>query len=328
MKDGRLDILSLTDQVTLWNAACRFLNTPLPLAGGATARLTLVDPRPDTAFWSEDIGSGIRARLEAFDFAGLTGEAFDMDALAVLDSALAEEIARAALRMLVPLWGACSMQPCSAPQSAEIWLRADITHPSGGTSAVLLAGSQAGFVRALIARELTDFQLPIQSEHLAAVIPVRISLESGGLTMACSVLQSLRPGDCLMAGPDPDQCRLRAGKLRVEAQKINEEWKVSTMSDDPEMTATDAADETLPATEIGDIPVALAFTIAKGELPLAEIAALAPGGVFPLSLPEIGPGLEVELTVNGKQIGDGHLITIDGQPAVRIASLFGARGND
>lgn len=328
MKDGRFDILSLTDQVTLWNAACRFLNTPLPLAGGATARLTLVDPRPDTAFWSEDIGSGIRARLEAFDFAGLTGEAFDMESLAALESDFADEIARAALRMLVPLWGECSLQPCSVPETAEIWLRAEIAYPSGGTSAVVLAGSQAAFVRALVARELTDLQAPVDSRHLAAVIPVAISLESGGLTMACSVLQSLRPGDCLMAGPDPERCRLRAGKLRVEAQKMNEEWKVSTMSDDPETTLTDAASDMPPATEIGDIPVSLAFTIAKGELPLAEIAALAPGGVFPLSLPEIGPGLEVELTVNGRQIGTGHLITIDGQPAVRIASLFGARGND
>ncbi len=328
MKDGRMDILTLTDQFSIWNAACGFLGRALPLAGGASVVLRLSEPCAETAFWSEEASSGICARLEMLDFAGLTGEAFDMASLSALDPELSDEIARAGLAALLPLWGAGDLRASQAPETAELWLRAEITHAGGGTSAVLLAGSQAAFVRALVARGITELATA-SNESLAAQIPVPVTLESGGLEMRMGALESLRPGDCLMAGPVPDVCCLRAGRWRIEAQKIEEEWKVTRMSDAPEdMPVAAKPVEQSVATEIGDIPVTVAFTIAEGELPLSAVSALTPGGVFPLSPPETGPGIEVALSVNGRKIGTGHIITLDEQPVVRIASLFGAGGDD
>ena len=105
MKDVRMDILTLTDQLSIWNAACGFLGRALPLAGGASVMLRLSEPCAETAFWSEEASSGICARLEMLDFAGLTGEAFDMASLSALDPELSDEIARAGLAALLPLWG-------------------------------------------------------------------------------------------------------------------------------------------------------------------------------------------------------------------------------
>jgi type III secretion system YscQ/HrcQ family protein len=331
MKDLSMDVLSLTDQAVIWNAACSFLDRVLPLPGGGTARIMLCDAVTDTTYWSTLDGRDLFLRLENFDFAGLTGEAFNMTLLGALEPPLSEDVARAALKMILPLWDEGKLNASMNPQQADLWLRAEITHPSGGKSAVVLAGSQQAVVRALIEKGLTGLPTPKLPTTLASLIPIPVHLESGGVGMRAGALKSLRVGDCLLAGPQTDTCRLCAGRLQVVGQKTKNEWKVTQMNyvteDETGDMLGDAGDAEA-ALGIDDIPVFVAFVIAQGDMTLADIAKLSKGAVLPLTPPETKTGVEVSITANGRRIGRGRIIEIDDEPAVRISQIFGEGRDD
>ncbi|NTF90108.1 type III secretion system cytoplasmic ring protein SctQ [Agrobacterium rhizogenes] len=69
---------------------------------------------------------------------------------------------------------------------------------------------------------------------------------------------------------------------------------------------------------IGDIPVKLVFDIARIELPLSELESIAEGHVFPLDRPKQDA---VEIVTQGRIIGRGEIVTLDGLMAVRVTAL-------
>jgi flagellar motor switch/type III secretory pathway protein FliN len=67
--------------------------------------------------------------------------------------------------------------------------------------------------------------------------------------------------------------------------------------------------------DLGGLPVMLHVIVAERELTLAEVNGLAPGTILPL---ERDKSSAVRLAVNGRTVGDGELVDIDGKLGVRI----------
>jgi type III secretion system YscQ/HrcQ family protein len=83
-------------------------------------------------------------------------------------------------------------------------------------------------------------------------------------------------------------------------------------------------DDALPgaeATGLDDLPVRLSFELGQFDLTLAELETLGPGHVFELNR---GEADGVDIMANGKRIGAGRAITINGTLGVQIVRLGGS----
>ena len=69
---------------------------------------------------------------------------------------------------------------------------------------------------------------------------------------------------------------------------------------------------------IADIPIKLVFEAGRVELPLGRLEALGEGHVFPLDRPF---DETVDIVAQGRIIGRGEIVTLDGFAAVRITAL-------
>ena len=68
----------------------------------------------------------------------------------------------------------------------------------------------------------------------------------------------------------------------------------------------------------GDLPVRLHFDLGERQLTLSELMVIGPGHVF-----DLGRELKraVIIRANGKVIGEGELVDVDGQIGVSVLSL-------
>jgi type III secretion system YscQ/HrcQ family protein len=76
----------------------------------------------------------------------------------------------------------------------------------------------------------------------------------------------------------------------------------------------------LAAASVEELPMRIVFDFGDLELTLAELKALVPGQVIDLAR---APGSAVRMTVNGRRIGAGEIVEIDGRLGVRITELAG-----
>ena len=67
--------------------------------------------------------------------------------------------------------------------------------------------------------------------------------------------------------------------------------------------------------DFSQLPVLLHVVLGEKELNLAEANALIPGSIIELETRE---GEPVDLAVNGKQVGKGELVNVDGKLGVKI----------
>jgi type III secretion protein Q len=81
---------------------------------------------------------------------------------------------------------------------------------------------------------------------------------------------------------------------------------------------TGAPEGASPARGWEDLEVEIAFDLGEQVLSLREVRALQPGSI--LALPS-NPEGKVRIRVNGKTVGSGALLKVDGQVGVRILSL-------
>lgn len=92
------------------------------------------------------------------------------------------------------------------------------------------------------------------------------------------------------------------------------------------VTQSDLPPETGPSDEefadavasVGDLPLRLTFDLGEHTLTLRELSAVGPGHTFPLAR---GPADAVVLRINGMRVGEGELVSIDGQLGVSITRI-------
>jgi type III secretion protein Q len=177
-------------------------------------------------------------------------------------------------------------------------------------------------------------------------IPLAVALEYGSLRLSYEEMHGLCIEDILLPETIADEntawLRFYSGQLPLSmaaqgkrtAQGIvlehfpvffsQEERSMSQNTASPQQTTAPQAEEqhnAEKATEAADITalqVTLSFELEKRTLTLKELATLAPGYTFPLSVENTAP---VTLSVNGKAVGRGRIVDINGVLGVQVTAL-------
>ena len=191
---------------------------------------------------------------------------------------------------------------------------------------------------------------PIGQRPLEA-LPVGAVLLAGSTVLPLRLLRSLRAGDAVLLqdqaatlSPDgvPSVMRLVVAdtlhaRVRVvqdarvhvaqdaRLRVVRARWSLDatlqpttragqTLSDN----ATPDPDDAAPAVnDLDEIPVRLVFEAARLELSLGALRQLGAGSVLDV---DTVPGT-VRILVNGRRIGDGELVSVDGRAGVRITAF-------
>lgn len=334
---------ALVDRLAIWNGVAGLFGQPLELAGSARMVLTEAEMPADQAsprFLLHTVQGDVEVALVSFPFAEATGAEIGMADLAGLPAPLADmlldgvaQLVQAALpetarRQITGLRPAVGTGAAALPGSLR-HLHVSMDGGWGGAPAELVVSAPLACLAGLAADLAPDGRLPALPGPLAAAIPLCCTIVLEGPELPLVELRSLRPGDGLLVLQRSGcACRMIAGHLVVSlAPAADGGWTiteaaVSDHPDHPAETATVAPPSI--ATTPDEIPVRLSFVIDERTLPLSEVQGLSPGAMLPFAPADACPGLGVEIRANGRSIGAGTLIEIDGQKVVRIARIFGA----
>lgn len=170
--------------------------------------------------------------------------------------------------------------------------------------AVLLAGSTSLPVR--LVRSLRAGDAVLLQDHAAALSP-----DGAPSVMRLVVADTLHA--CVRVVQDARERAVQA-RWRLDAPLQPTTRAGQILSDNP----TSDPDGTAPAvTDLDEIPVRLVFEAARLELSLGALRQLGAGSVLDV---DTVPGT-VRILVNGRRVGDGELVSIDGRAGVRITAF-------
>ena len=161
-------------------------------------------------------------------------------------------------------------------------------------------------------------------------IPIPVSFETGNMSLSRDELESLAVGDTLLPGVYPAAegrlllrisggrgraipCTLQNGAVTVTESMVLLE---DPMPNDT-TPANDTQDQATPP-EQHDIELTLRFELEHRLMTLKDLDTLAPGYTFALASDPLAP---VTLTVNGKDLGKGRLVDLNGVLGVQITEL-------
>lgn len=193
------------------------------------------------------------------------------------------------------------------------------------------------------ARRLTDFirELPVREMSLERYTSLSVSLrfEAGRMRLSLAEIESTVPGDIFLPRDylaARGEIMLRAGdcgglsalcevKGRTVVVKsvfaVDSEEGTSMMENEDPMgghvkngeNIADAGNETGFSPD--DLEMTLVFELERRMVTVRELAALAPGYTFALGA---SPDSPVTLRINGKDVGSGGLVDLNGTLGVRI----------
>ncbi len=154
-----------------------------------------------------------------------------------------------------------------------------------------------------------------------AALPLRARLRLLARPLPRAVLQSLRPGDVVLAG-DPSP-RLLCGVGRTLQARVHIHPKEFTVhvaespyvADDPGVPEAPAA---APST-LDELQLPVAFELDTARVSLADLANMAPGYAVELDVPV--QEAAVRLICHGQTLGHGQLVAIGDRLGVRITRL-------
>ena len=165
---------------------------------------------------------------------------------------------------------------------------------------------------------------------LAGNVPVPVSLEAGRMRLSVNELSSLEPDDVLLPEVYPARegraalrlcatsrslafaCSLAEGRATILSVLNPEE---EPMSDENNAAAGAAPSEGVDA---GELEVTLTFELERRLMTVRDVETLAPGYTFAFGGDALAP---VTLYANGKSIGKGRLVDLNGTLGVQVVSL-------
>jgi type III secretion protein Q len=156
-------------------------------------------------------------------------------------------------------------------------------------------------------------------------LPLTLLLEAGWVDLPLSTFETIEIGDVLLL----DECWLVDSNtivLRLAnhfAVKAAIQGSCLTMIENLGVTMTDSAQsEAMNEEALDEISLRLSFDLGQRTISLAELRTLSAGYVF-----ELGRDVRraVTIRVNGKAIGEGELVDINGQTGVSILRMQSAR---
>ncbi len=160
-------------------------------------------------------------------------------------------------------------------------------------------------------------------------VPVRLHLDVGWTDLSFATFRQLEKRDLILL----DECWigsdsrifLRAGR-RVGLPAKIEDSRIVITGELEEIMYDDADDDQDDDNEsknesektLDDIQMRVSFDLGQRSMTLGELRQLSPGYVFELGRPVRSA---VNIRANGKLIGEGELVDVDGQMAVSILNL-------
>ncbi|MBK4214319.1 FliM/FliN family flagellar motor switch protein [Paracoccus caeni] len=199
-----------------------------------------------------------------------------------------------------------------------------------------------------LAEILGQWQRPRQDD---GGLSLRAGIEMGATPLTLAELASLNPGDAVIIDAADSAARIVVENQLFAAVTPSggpDQWKMTsafqslpparslpsarqetekTMSDQdtPEDNARTAqADDRSSISALDDLEVSMSVRFGETVVTLQDLRNAGAGSIFTLDRPD---GTLVELVVNGKVIGTGDLISVAGQRAVEIRSLFRESGS-
>lgn len=170
-------------------------------------------------------------------------------------------------------------------------------------------------------------QRPI-TPHRLPVVPLPAVIECGRQSLTLGDLRSLRPGDVVMIDRPAARYRLSladafetlcepAGPTAVRLLAPLSSLRL--MEPNPMETSLDSTtSHASPNDALDRLPVRLVCEVGRLELPLGDVRELGEGSVLELGCTLTEP---VQLTVNGRCIGRGELVTLGTGLGVRLTSF-------
>ncbi len=162
--------------------------------------------------------------------------------------------------------------------------------------------------------------------------PLPAVLRIGTTRLTIAVLASLRAGDAvlLQTASNGRAMLVIAETWTAAAQHGSDGWRLLEAPRPSQdlgtmewtMQNADAAEGLpgeAPIADPDELPVLLTFDVGRLDIPLGELRRLGTGSVLELgrSTTEL-----VRISANGRQIGQGELVEVEGAAAVRIVRLF------
>jgi type III secretion protein Q len=231
--------------------------------------------------------------------AGGQGSAPGASALTPLEQAAFE------LLTLLALEAACSVagvEQALAPRLARAG--PDAAAGALGVELELVTGAIRGRARLLLPAAAVR-ALGAGAELPESPLRLPVSIRRGTASLLSEELEGLEPGDVVLVQDPADgrEALVLPGGYRAAGRLGPDGFHCEEMS----MT-----------TRTAQIPVTLEVELCRVEVPLGELARLAPGAVLPLCVDRSG---QVTLRAGERTMASGELVEVDGAVGVRIASL-------
>lgn len=248
----------------------------------------LAMPGAEPASWPASV---LLAALE-FAASGLTG--------------LVETLTRKSLRIV-----SVAGRPHAAGLDAYGWSASSPRHEFQGE--LLLDGTAGRFLAAAL-RE----QPCIAPWDRWSTLPLRVRLMAGWVDLSTSALRSIARRDVVVL----DECLLSGGNrlmvLLGPRLGVLCELQGSTLQviEGVQEIMSDVDDSVAASSGlIDDVPVRVTFDLGEREIPLGDLRTLQPGYLFNLGR---DPRNTVSIRANGRLIGEGELVDIEGRVGVSV----------
>lgn len=335
-----------------WNAVVSYAASSLPLLNKATATFTVgTAPAAERHALSLSFEGGARlvALPIAFPFQGLVGADLTVEDLPLLPTALRDALEEAMVAIVATF----------LPEHDQGRLALDRSGPFAAYGKQ--AGAELRWFRVQLsglASEPAVFDVGIALDQLAAIFEATtnprqvwpglkthlrrdVDITIGRVVVPIAAAKEIRHGTVIVLDrtDDPSLCQMRVGTTRFDFRAEGQQWLCAEVVDldrarhDRQDDMTKAATfPTVPEAaeptgeiDLGLLEVAIDFDLGRVLVPLAEIETWQRGSLVALSALPSRDGVEVTLRANGRGIGRGDLVEIDGRLAVRVTQLTFSR---
>jgi type III secretion protein Q len=253
----------------------------------------------------------------------------------VKDYPVPESLVAATLEAVLAPW----ISRLEKAAGIDIVLRGVTGAPSGAASQAPLvlslpALAEYGSVGIAPAPELSLPKVPPVAWTTGNELVLRLPIVVAEIGVTFDELRQLNAGDVVllagMTAQNASQVRLAISPRRViiaeiDGQKltvarVGKAMSANDAASDADKPSADGSSTVVPAAALEELPLRLVFDLGELELSLAELRTMVPGQVIDLARQ---PGNAVRVSINGRRIGAGEIVEIEGRLGVRITELTG-----
>jgi type III secretion system YscQ/HrcQ family protein len=230
--------------------------------------------------------------------------------MALLIDALLSPTVFAPLRKAGRMFTFVDLHPANAPSPGGPLVQANL---AGNTFQLTLSGPAA------VDRILLDWPRTLRD---VSKLALRSWLWLGSTELPITVVGTIEVGDAIRVHTRPSSgfsFRLSDTWGGPAQQRGDNLILLKEPGPHPD-TTTGSTMPTGDNTALGSLPVRIDFTVGHKDIALAELQALRAGSILATGRAAFEL---VEISVNGRRIGTGELIDVEGAVAVRITKLFG-----